>query len=232
MYNFIMPENETIIDNIILDTSTSLEKTDKGDDIVLFSTLRADTKPVKPYKLSTAGIEYTQLYSAKCAICNSPHRTLLEHVYIDTGKNVNAVLKFFEEHYHAKLNWPQVDLHLKRHCDLNNIRTPGLLYYEGREAEVSKWKYREYDLALTIIMTEIDEIRSLNARTPEEVGKRTDRLERLAKRLIEIKQLRDDNSMNLPNVFAVLYELHDMMVSDEDKRIIRQKSRELKESIE
>jgi hypothetical protein len=81
-------------------------------------------------------------------------------------------------------------------------------------------------------MTEIDEIRSLNARTPEEVGKRTDRLERLAKRLIEIKQLRDDNSMNLPNVFAVLYELHDMMVSDEDKRIIRQKSRELKESIE
>jgi hypothetical protein len=38
--------------------------------------------------------------------------------------------------------------------------------------------------------------------------------------------------MNLPNVFAVLYELHDMMVSDEDKRIIRQKSRELKESIE
>lgn len=232
MYNPIMADNEIIIDNIILDNSTSIEKSVKGDDIVLFSTLKADAKPNKPYKLNTSGIEYTQQFSAKCAICNSPHRNLLEHVYIDSGKKVNAVLKFFEEHYNAKLNWPQVALHLKKHCDLNNITTRGLQYYEGREEEIAKWKYREYDLALTIVITEIDEIRSLNLKTPEEIGKRTDRLDRLAKRLIEIKQLRDDNSLNLPNVFAVLYELHDMMVDDEDKRIIRQRTRELKEAIE
>jgi hypothetical protein len=227
-----MPEsNEPIIDNIILDHSTSIEKKDNNEEIVLFSSLKADAKPIKPYKLNTSGIEYTQLYSSKCAICNSPLRTLLEHAYIDSGKKVNAVLKFFEEHYNAKLNWPQVDLHLKRHCDMSIIRTPGLLFYEGRENEIAKYKFREYDLALTVVIAEIDEVRGQNARTPDEVYKRTNILEKLTKQLMQIKQLRDDNAIGLPNVFAVLFELHDMMVNDEDKRIIRQKTRELKESM-
>jgi hypothetical protein len=179
--------NEPIIDNIILDNSTVIEVSDSEGEVVLFSSLKADAVPIYPHQINLSGIDYPQTYSPKCAICNSPHRNLLEHVYIDSGKNVNAVLNFFKKYYNAKLNWPQVSLHLKRHCDLNNISTPGLLTYEERDKELGKWKYREHELALTAILVEIDDVRGMSCRTPDEILKRASMIEKLTRQLMLIK---------------------------------------------
>ncbi len=229
----VQPEG-TVVDNIIIEESEQAVVVAAGEmaNLVLFSSLRSDVKPVIPYDLShMAGIEYPQLYSGKCAICNSPFRTLLEHVYIDSGKKVNSVLKFFEKHFNAKLNWAQVKQHIKFHCDFNRIETPGLKDYENREEELSRWKYREYDLALTAMLVEIDDVRGINARTPDEILRRATMIEKLTRQLIQIKQQRDDNAMALPNVFEVLYEVHEHMVDDEDKRIIREKVNELRKAL-
>ena len=207
-----------------------LDNTDAADTI-LFSALKADTLPLKPYKINTSGIEYPQFFSPKCAICNSPHRSLLEHVFLDCGKKVNTTIKFFENHFNAKLNWAQVKQHTKYHCDFNKIETPGLLDYEGREDELSRWKYREYELAETAVIVELNDVRGLNARSFDEVLRRSTMIEKLTRQLMLIKEKRDDSSLGLPNVFEVLHELHNMMSCEADKRIIREKARDLKQSI-
>jgi hypothetical protein len=56
-------------------------------------------------------------------------------------------------------------------------------------------------------------------------------IDRLTTKLIQIKQHRDDLGVNLPNVFEVLYQVHELMVSEDDKRIIREKVKELKKLI-
>ncbi len=227
-----MPENLPIIDNIILDNSQITKPSELSrEDMVLFSSLKADAKPIKPYELGVSGIDYPQFFSSKCAICNSPHRQLLEYVYIECGKKVNTTIKFFEEHYGAKLNWTQVKQHTKFHCDFNKIETPGLLDYEGREDELNRWKYREFDLAETAILTEINDVRGIPAKNADEILKRSSMIEKLTRQLLIIKEKRDDNILKLPNVFEVLHDLHNMMVDDEDKRIIREKAKVLKDSI-
>lgn len=221
---------EPVIDNIILDESSIVTPENPTGEI-LFSSLKADAQPLVPYKLNVSGIEYPQLFSPKCAICNSPHRTLLEHVYIDSGKKVNTTLKFFEKHFNARLNWAQVKQHVKYHCDFNKIETPGLLDYEDREEEMRRWKFREYELAQIAILTEMNDVRGMQCRTNEEIMKRANIIEKLSGKLLQIKEKRDDNSLGLPNVFEVLHDLHNAMKDEEDKRIIREKVRELKQAI-
>jgi len=235
-----MQQNESyeispLIENIILDETVANNPIDvENPNIVLFSSLKADAKPVKPYKINVSGIEYPQLFSPKCAICNSPHRTLLEHAFIDCGKKVNTTIKFFEEHFNAKLNWTQVKQHVKYHCDFNKIETPGLLDYEGREEELSKWRYREFELVLTALMVELNDVRGINARTADEIIKRSSMIEKITRQIMLVKEKRDESSHDLSkfNVFEVLHDLFHLMVSDEDKRIIMEKTRELRQSIE
>lgn len=226
-----MSVENPIIDNIILDDSVQIIKSELPSDYVLFSSLRADAEPLVPYTLNTFGIDYPQFFSPKCAICNSPHRQLLEYVYIDCGKKVNTVIKFFERHFNARLNWVQVRQHTKHHCDFNKIETPGLLDYEGKEEELNRWKYREYELAEIAILTEINDVRGIPAKNPDEILKRASMIEKLTRQLMTIKKERDDNSLGLPNVFEVLHDLHNLMINDEDKRIIREKVRNLKQTI-
>jgi len=227
-----MPEENIIeptIDNIILDNSAAIVT--NNQELVLFSTLRAGATPVEPYKLNTSGIDYDVFYEPKCAICNSPLRTLVEHVFIECNKKANSTVKWFAKYYRAKLNWTQITNHMNDHCNLNHIVHPGILDYEDEEEYISKWKYREYDLAIRAIMTEINDVRGIQARVPDAIVKRSVQIEKLTKRLADLTQLRDKNTMGLPNVFQALYELHDMMHCEEDKRIVREKARALKELI-
>lgn len=226
-----MSDSENIVNNIILDSSTKIETALDDQGTVLFSSLKSDAKPIVPYDINLGGIEYPQLYSPKCAICNSPHRTLLEHAYIDCGKKINTVIVFFQKHYAAKLNWIQVKQHVNYHCDFNKIETPGLKDYEGREEELSRWKYREYELALTAVLVELDTVRGKTARTLDDTLKKSSMIEKLTRQLLLIKQQRDDSSQGLPNVFEVLYDVHEKMVDDRDKRIIREKVNDLKKTI-
>jgi|694.fasta_scaffold26276_5 hypothetical protein len=220
---------EAIIDNIILDK----DSTDNDSNMILFSALRADATPVVPFTYPKPGIEYPQFFSAKCAICNSPHRQLLEHVYIDSNKKILTVQKFFERHFQARLNWSQIKQHVKHHCDFNSIEYPGMLDYESREEEFDKWKYNEHELAFRITLTELNDVRGLNAKSMDEVLKRSAMIDKLTKNLLTIKEKRDSKSFtNLPSVFEVLLEVHNSMVDDEDKRIIREKVKELKQKMD
>lgn len=223
--------NEPIIENIILDDSAAFILSENGVETSLFSSLKAEAKPIKSYKLEPSNVEYTQLFSGKCAICNSPHRKLLENVYIDSGKKINAVVNFFEEYYAAKLNWAQVKQHIKYHCDFTAVDKPGIVDYDGEDEMVSRWKYREYELALTAMLVELSDVRGIQARTPDEILRRSVQIEKITKQILFIKEKRDDNVLGLPNVFEVLYDLHNMMKDEDDKRIIREKVRDLKQAI-
>lgn len=231
LYNFFMSiekVSQAIVQNIILDNDVASNSGNLEAGMVLFSAMKPDVKPVKDYKLNTYGIEYPSYFSKKCAICNSPHRELLEHVYIHKNKNINGVVKFFEEHYNARLNWPQVKQHLKYHCDMTRVEVPGLLDYESDE-EIVKWKFREYELALIATLKELNDVRAMNSKTFDEQSKKTQLIDRLTSKLLQIKQQRDELGINLPNVFEVLFQIHELMVNDDDKRIIREKVKELKQ---
>ena len=106
-----------------------------------------------------------------------------------------------------------------------------LLDYEGREEELNRWKYREYELAEIAILTEINDVRGIQAKNPDEILKRSSMIEKLTRQLMIIKEKRDDSSLGLPNVFEVLHELHELVKDDESKRIIREKGRSLKQTI-
>lgn len=222
---------EPAIENIVLDSNSIISLDHNKDEEVLFSSLKADAQPIIPYKLNISGIDYPQYFSSKCAICNSPHRTLLEHVYIDSNKKVNTVLKFFERHFNARLNWAQVKQHIKYHCDFDKIETPGLLDYENQDDMITRWKFREFELTEIAILMEMNDVRGMQCKNNEEIMKRAGIVDKLAGKLLAIKEKRDDNSLGLPNVFEVLHDIHNMMRDEEDKRIIREKVRELRQAI-
>lgn len=225
-----MSEKENVVDNIILDGSTKIEQAGSTG-IVLFSALKSDAKPILQYDISIEGVDYPKLFSAKCAICNSPHRELLEHVYIDCGKKVNPVIIFFEKHYGAKLNFAQVKQHVNYHCDFNKIEISGLKAYEGKGEEFAKWKYREYELALNVVLSEIDNIGGKSTRTLDDSFKKAAILEKLNKQLMMIKQQRDDSTLGLPNVFEVLHDVHEKLLHEDDRRIVRETANELRKII-
>ncbi len=78
---------------------------------------------------------------------------------------------------------------------------------------------------------EINDVRGINAKTPDEILKRASMLEKLVGKLLLLKEKRDDNTLGLPNVFEVMGELHGLMVSEEDKRIIKEKVRQIRQSL-
>ena len=144
---------------------------------------------------------------------------------------MNAVLKFFVDHYAARLNWAQVKQHLRYHCDFTAVDKPGIVDYEGEDEMISRWKYREHELALTAMLVELSDVRGIPARTPDEIIRRSVQVEKITKQILLIKEKRDDNVLGLPNVFEVLHDLHGLMKDEDDKRMIREKVRDLKQAI-
>jgi hypothetical protein len=81
-------------------------------------------------------------------------------------------------------------------------------------------------------MVELNDVRGINAKTADEILKRSAMIEKLTRQLMLVKEKRDDSSGLMPNVFEVLLELHDQMVNDEDKRLIREKGRDLRQMLD
>jgi hypothetical protein len=230
-------QTETVVTNIILDNNSIVPANnisainELDENYVLFSALKADALPIKPHGITVDYIEHFQSYSPKCAICNSPHRNLFEQVFLESGKVMNRVVLFFKEFYNARLNFTQVKQHLTKHCDFSKIETSGLMSYVKRNDLLDIWKYREYELALTAMLDELDEIRGTPARTLDEKIKRSTMIEKLTRNIVAIKEKRDDSTNSLPNVFEVLYDLHEIIKDDDSKRIIREKAKDLKEKL-
>jgi hypothetical protein len=158
---------------------------------------------------------------------------LSEHVYVNNAKKPQSVINFFERHFNAHLNWTQVSTHMTQHCDLTQIITKGLDYYQGREAEIAEWFGRELYLAELALLTELDDIRGMDCtKNPELRLKRANIIERLTKSILELKKDRDASALSTFNVFEILVDLHKQMVDENDKLLIRNKLKTLKETLQ
>jgi hypothetical protein len=61
-----------------------------------FRDLKEGDKPLMPLPPDNmSDISYPQFMEPRCAICTSPFRDLVEHVYLDSGKKNQSVIRFF-----------------------------------------------------------------------------------------------------------------------------------------
>ena len=190
--------------------------------IKLFAELKFDEQPVVPLPQDTfIDVYYPQLTETRCSICSSPFRTLAEHVYLESGKKPQATIKFFEKHFNARLNWAQVKTHMDAHCDFRKVSVSGLKGYEQREEMIAPWVFREHQLALIALMTELDEVRGIDCGKNNELKlKRSAMVEKLIARIMDLKEKRDNAGVLALNIFEILINLHEKLVCSEDKRIV------------
>jgi hypothetical protein len=211
------------------------EKKNKSDDasLILFRELPADAKPIRTLPSDTMmDVAYGKMYEQKCAICNSPWRERAEHVYLENGKRPMAVFHFFIDHFGAKLNHSQISTHMEHHCSFRNVSTSGLKNYEAREEEIAIWKFREQDLVLTALLVELDDIRAIDCSKSAELKmKRAALVERLTTKILDVKTKRDDAALMSVNIFGILSEIYDSIDNLEAKQKIREKIKEVRETM-
>jgi hypothetical protein len=230
----IIDDQSKIIDVLDLEDKQSLSMPEVSDEeLRLFRDLKDGEKPIIPipkeYPLS---IHYPQFTEKRCAICSSPFRDLAEHVYIHNAKKPQEVIKFFERHFNAKLNWTQVQNHMESHCNLRNIAVKGLETYRNREEDVAEWMGREYYLVMLALLSELDSVAGIDcSKNPELKLKRASMVERLTTKIRELKKDMDD-VMGAFNIFEILLNLHNQMESEFDKKMIRDVTSELRKKLQ
>ena len=200
---------------------------------IYFKDIKEGDEPIIPLPPDHMGdVTYPQFFEARCAICSSPLRNLAEHVFLESGKKSQSVIKFFERHYNAKLNWSQVSTHMDSHCDFKKLVTSGLKNYEQREELIAPWIFRENQLALTALMVELDDVRGIDCSKNNDLKlKRAAMVEKLISKILDIKEKRDNQGVFSINIFEILAELHDRFESELDKRIIRDELKKLREKL-
>ena len=202
--------------------------------LIAFRDLREDAEPVIPLPPDRCpDIFQPDTYvETKCVICNSPWRTRVEHEYISQGQKANRVKVFFERHFNAKITWESISTHMNFHCDLSKIQQDGQLYYQHREDDLSIYKYREDDLALIALTDQLYEIKGMSCKSADLKLKRASVVANLTKQISQIKKDRDSTSaLENINFFKVLMDIHDKMKYEEDKIVVRQVVKELREQL-
>ena len=177
-------------------------------------------------------LQYPQFFEARCAICSSPYRNLAEHVFLESGKKSQTVIKFFERHYNAKLNWSQVSTHMDNHCDFKKLVTSGLKNYEQREELIAPWIFRENQLALTALMVELDDIRGMDCSKSNELKlKRAAMVEKLIGKIMDLTEKRNNQGVFAFNIFDILWDLHEKFNSSYDKQLVREQMKSLRDQL-
>jgi hypothetical protein len=168
----------------------------------------------------------------KCVICCSPWRLRVEHEFISQGQKANRVKVFFEKYFGAKITWESISTHMHFHCDLSRIQQDGQLYYQHREDDLSLYKYREDDLALIALTDQLYEIKGMTCKSADLKLKRAGAIANLTKQIQQIKKDRDNNgALQNINFFKVLMDIHDKMKHEEDKVVIRNTVKQLREQL-
>jgi len=187
--------------------------------------------PLPPDNMSD--ISYPQFMEPRCAICTSPFRDLAEHVYLDSGRKNQSVIRFFLQYFDAQMNWMQINTHMEQHCDFKKISTSGLKNYEQREELIAPWIFREHHLALTALLVELDDVRGIDCSKNNDMKlKRAAMVEKLISKILHLKEVRDNQGIYNINIFEILAKLHEKMDSENDKRIIREEIVALREKIQ
>ena len=202
--------------------------------LIPFRDLKEDSMPLTDLPPDPCpDIFYPNTYvEPKCVICNSPWRLRVEHEYISQGQKANRVKTFFEKHFGAKITWESISTHMHFHCDLSKIQQDGQLYYQYREDDLSLYKYREDDLALIALTDQLYEVKGMTCKSADLKLKRASAIANLTKQIQQIKKDRDNNgSLQNINFFKVLMDIHDKMKYDEDKAVIRNAVKELREQL-
>ena len=223
-----MEQNKEIVDSLIISDK------DPKKPSRMFRDLKETDKPLKPLPPdSMSDISYPQFIEPRCALCTSPFRDLLEHVYLESGRKNQAVIRFFSEYFDTQLNWMQINTHMEQHCDLKKISTSGLKNYEQREELIAPWIYREHQLALTALLVELDDVRGIDCSKNNEMKlKRAAMVEKLISKILYLKEVRDNQGIYNINIFEILAKLHEQMESENDKRKIREEIQFLKQQIQ
>ncbi len=222
-------ENNTVV-NAIIPTKENLP----AEGLRYFKDLKETDDPIIPLPHdSMMDLQYPQFFEARCAICSSPLRNLAEHVFLESGKKSQSVIKFFERHYHAKLNWSQVSTHMDNHCDFKKLVTSGLKNYEQREELIAPWIFRENQLALTALMVELDDIRGMDCSKSNDLKlKRAAMVEKLIGKIMDLKDRRDNQGVFAFNIFDILWDLHEKFNSEYDKKLVRDQMKSLREKLQ
>lgn len=235
MYNLNMDDkfdnNDFTIIEELTETDSLIEVKPK---IKLFADLKFDDQPLQQLPQdSYLDVHYPQYTETRCAICSSPFRTLAEHVYLESGKKPQAVIKFFDKYYSARLNWTQVKTHMDSHCDFRKVSVSGLKGYEQREEMIAPWVFREHQLALVALMTELDEVRGIDCGKNNELKlKRSAMVEKLIARIMDLKEKRDNAGVLALNIFEILINLHEKLVCSDDKRIVSMEIKTLRDRLQ
>jgi len=199
-----------------------------------FKDLKEGDKPLMPLPPDNmSDISYPQFMEPRCAICTSPFRDLVEHVYLDSGKKNQSVIRFFLQYFDAQMNWMQINTHMEQHCDFKKISTSGLKNYEQREELIAPWIFREHQLALTALLVELDDVRGIDCSKNNDMKlKRAAMVEKLISKILNVKDSRDNRGIFDINIFEILANLHEKMESEADKKIIREEIVALKNKIQ
>lgn len=207
----------------------------KGDEkkVKYLPDLKIDDPPLVPLPEDTMGeIKYAIFYEKKCNLCTSPFRQRAEHVYLESGKKKNRVTVFFAHHFGVRVNYECISSHMENHCDFTKITTSGLKTLSNRDEEFSLWRYRERDLAITGLLTEVDDLRGLDlTKKPDMALKRAVILTKIYGDLSRIQKERDEVGSANINIFKVLLEIHDSLPHDTCKQIVVNAVQKLRKEI-
>lgn len=201
--------------------------------LIHFRELKADSVPLIPLPDDPCpDINYPNTYvETRCVICNSPWRLRVEHEFIAQGRKPQRVRSFFEKYFGAKLTWESVATHMAYHCDLSKIQQDGQLYYQHREDDLSIYKFREDDLALIALTDQLYEMKSLTVKSTDGKMKLATVVSNLSRQIAQIKKDRDSAGSQNINFFKVLMDIHDKLKHDDDKQIVREVVRDLREQL-
>lgn len=179
-------------------------------------------------------VEYSIIAHPSCKICSSPYRTIAENVYLKTNKTVVRVQQFFKKYYGAYLSTDVIRNHMSKHCDFRNISVSGLQYLKNKADEYNPWNFREIDLSIALIMEQVDVVQGLDVgKTTKSILQKSNVLKDLAKQLAELKKVQDQLVYNSDeiNIMDILLTMHEKMETENDKRVIIDAIRNIREKI-
>jgi hypothetical protein len=122
---------------------------------------------------------------------------------------------------------------MENHCDFRKVATSGLKGYEQREEMIAPWIFREHQLALIALMTELDEVRGIDCGKNNELKlKRSAMVEKLIARIMDLKEKRDHAGVLGINIFEILIDLHEKLTCTDDKRIVSMEIKRLRDKLQ
>ena len=177
-------------------------------------------------------LDYTSSYKQHCSICNSPWRVRAEHVYLENKQMPAAVVRFFDEHFHAKVTHESVSTHMKNHCVFKGLALGGIEDYLSREDSVAKIKFKENDFILTALSVELDDIRGINcSKNPELKFKQTAMVNQILDRMGKVKERRDEAAKKSVDIFTILLEILHELTCAQCKAVLKKKVGELRKKL-